>query len=780
MKKIIPLILIIALIVLMVPSEIFAEEIESPYILEAEKLFELGLMLGTGNGFELLRVPQRVEAAIMLVRLLGSESEALMGEYQHPFTDVPDWADSYVGFLYEAGLTKGIGGGLYDSYSDVDAKTYLTFLLRTIGFSDDAGDFTWENAIDGALNIGLINFREYETLNNQEFTRGHMAALSYNALNIPMNNSDRTLAGELVLTGAIEENTAQNININLVITPEKKYLHYLNDGEYMPYVVGVDLNTAEIMLRKAGINEYELTYTIDELIPEGSVISQSCPAYLEAEEGNGCILTISRGPSPIYHRELTDLCINKGWEEEVTPYIIGAAKYLIKNTVLSKYDILKKLDENLNDIAILSYEDSAAMSFAALYDASTKNMYINRYVLSYELVLHELSHTLSNNILTGKVGFLKIGDNTRVITEAFAESIESKASGDDSGALNTFRAGDEKIVFTSDAYFCNSDNNYVLGVFSPLFLLAGENTVEKMYFKDTVDYSAEVLKFNERYGERKWETLWNLAEIFAHQPGFLSEDDRIAKASVYRNYLDGILECLQVDLIKAGSDDSKLRLLLFKTRDIKKSYPLGYADYRERIEDFEREIILSLSNNTLVSKVAESSNWIIPDYSGKSPEYVYNSLIIEGDASAVGYMVVAADTDIETDTDVFGVLYKEPGMSNEEAVELQSSDEKPLKGEYIILIPEEKINEGDYTLMRDLVNDFDKYLADYSHLVDYAVGRLLRSEGFGYRYEFTYYDNVVPAMEGRIVEQFPAPGSAIIPGKTIIRLFMLKKTFWKN
>ena len=780
MKKLLPLILIITIIVLMIPMEAFADETESPYTIEAEKLYELGLMLGTGTGFELLRVPHRIEAAIMLVRLLGKESEAVMGAYQHPFTDVPDWADAYVGFLYEEGLTKGIGESVYDSYSDVDAKTYLTFLMRIIGYSDDAGDFSWENAVEDAWDIGLINFREYETLNNQEFTRGHMAALSYNALNTLLYNSGITLAGDLILTGAIEETTAIKENLNLEISPEKQYLHYLTDGEYMPYVVGVDYNTAQIMLRKAGINNYEYILANDELVPKGSVIAQSCPAYVKSEESYECVLTVSRGPSTIYHEELTNLCTSKGWDEEVTPYIIGAAKYLIKNTVLSKYDVFKKLEENLNNVIILSYEDSAAMSFAAFYDASTKNMYINRYVLSYDLILHELSHTLSNSILTGKVGFLKIGDNTRVVTESFVEAIAAKATGDDSGMLNTFRVGDEKIVFTSDSFFCNSDNNYVLGVFSPLFLLAGENTIEKMYFKDTGDYSVEALKFNEKYGERKWETLWNLAEIFAYKPGFLSEDDRIAKASVYRDYLDDILECLQVDLSEAGSDDSQLRLLLFKTRDIKKSYPLGYADYRERIEDFERKIILNLSDDTIVSQVAKSGNWIVPDYSGKSPEYVYNSLVIEGGASAVGYMVVATDMDTETNTGVLGVLFKEPGMSIEEAVELRDADEKPLIGEYIILIPEEKLPEGDYVLMRDLVNDFDKYLADYSHLADYAVGRLLRTEGFSYRYEFTYYDNVAPEMEGRIVGQFPTPGSAIIPGKTIIRIFMVKKPLWRN
>ena len=37
----------------------------------------------------------------MLVRLLGGEAEAEVNVYQTPFTDVPDWAQPYVGWLYE-------------------------------------------------------------------------------------------------------------------------------------------------------------------------------------------------------------------------------------------------------------------------------------------------------------------------------------------------------------------------------------------------------------------------------------------------------------------------------------------------------------------------------------------------------------------------------------------------------------------------------------------------------------------------------------------------------
>ena len=50
----------------------------------------------------------RSEAAVMLVRLLGKEDEALAQSPSHPFTDVPQWASPYVGWLWTNGLAKGV------------------------------------------------------------------------------------------------------------------------------------------------------------------------------------------------------------------------------------------------------------------------------------------------------------------------------------------------------------------------------------------------------------------------------------------------------------------------------------------------------------------------------------------------------------------------------------------------------------------------------------------------------------------------------------------------
>ena len=44
----------------------------------------------------------------ILVRLLGAEEAAQAQTWTTPFTDVPDWAQSYVGYAYAKGYTTGV------------------------------------------------------------------------------------------------------------------------------------------------------------------------------------------------------------------------------------------------------------------------------------------------------------------------------------------------------------------------------------------------------------------------------------------------------------------------------------------------------------------------------------------------------------------------------------------------------------------------------------------------------------------------------------------------
>lgn len=175
----------------------------------ADALNQMGLFKGTETGYQLDRAPTRGEAATMLVRLLGKETEALEKNYQTPFTDVQDWAKPYVGWLYENKLTSGTSDTTYSTNSVCTAQMYSTFLLRTLGYSDTATnpDFTYANAIDFAEQKGVIDIGNCDEDN---FLRDHVVAMSYTALATePKDAKYDNLLDKLVADGAIDSTKAK-------------------------------------------------------------------------------------------------------------------------------------------------------------------------------------------------------------------------------------------------------------------------------------------------------------------------------------------------------------------------------------------------------------------------------------------------------------------------------------------------------------------------------------------------------------------------------------------
>ena len=175
----------------------------------ADALNQMGLFKGTETGYQLDRAPTRGEAATMLVRLLGKETEALEKNYQTSFTDVQDWAKPYVGWLYENKLTSGTSDTTYSTNSVCTAQMYSTFLLRTLGYSDTATnpDFTYANAIDFAEQKGVIDIGNCDEDN---FLRDHVVAMSYTALATePKDAKYDNLLDKLVADGAIDSAKAK-------------------------------------------------------------------------------------------------------------------------------------------------------------------------------------------------------------------------------------------------------------------------------------------------------------------------------------------------------------------------------------------------------------------------------------------------------------------------------------------------------------------------------------------------------------------------------------------
>ena len=93
---------------------------------------------GYGEGFDLQKAPTRMEALIMLIRLLGEESEALSCTAYQPFTDVPDWALPYAAYAYSKGYTNGVSPTTFGTTMSASAEMYTEFLLRALRYSSTA------------------------------------------------------------------------------------------------------------------------------------------------------------------------------------------------------------------------------------------------------------------------------------------------------------------------------------------------------------------------------------------------------------------------------------------------------------------------------------------------------------------------------------------------------------------------------------------------------------------------------------------------------------------
>lgn len=184
----------------------------SSYDSSAQELKTMGLFNGTDSGFDLDSAPTRVQASVMLVRLLGKESEANSqfssgAISEQPFTDVPDWAAPDISWLKSQSLVFGVSEDLFGADDLCNAQMFCTLVLRSLGYSDGAnGDFTYSNALDYAESLGVYNSTY---LGGDTFLRDQAVAISYQALATNMKGSTTTLLDKLISDGAVSKENAQ-------------------------------------------------------------------------------------------------------------------------------------------------------------------------------------------------------------------------------------------------------------------------------------------------------------------------------------------------------------------------------------------------------------------------------------------------------------------------------------------------------------------------------------------------------------------------------------------
>lgn len=229
---------------------------------EAAKLKELGILNGTDIGSNLDKQVSRVEAAVMFVKLLGAEKEALDKKYKHPYTDVPRWANEYIGYLYKKGLINGISTTKFGSKNIIDEDIYGTYILKALGYDDSKGDFQCDKSLEYMNKMHYITWYGYREFGiDYAFRREDVVLLTYRALTMHLKDSNKTLIEKLVEDKAIDINKAEKIG--LLITQEnvektvnltqedlvrlKSYPYEKQEDDHFNNIIGYDEITVEYL-----------------------------------------------------------------------------------------------------------------------------------------------------------------------------------------------------------------------------------------------------------------------------------------------------------------------------------------------------------------------------------------------------------------------------------------------------------------------------------------------------------------------------------------------------
>ena len=184
---------------------------------QADMLYQMGLFKGTGTNpdgtpiYNLDAGATRMQGLIMLIRLLGEEQDALAYVGECPFTDVSGTSALYAGYAYSKGYTTGTTPTTFGN-GPLKANAFLTFCLRSLGFDDKNGDFTYGTAFLKAAEIGLIGPGEF-TNQSTTLLRSGCVQIAHNALLTKVKGSDQTLINKLVADGAVDKAKAEQSGI---------------------------------------------------------------------------------------------------------------------------------------------------------------------------------------------------------------------------------------------------------------------------------------------------------------------------------------------------------------------------------------------------------------------------------------------------------------------------------------------------------------------------------------------------------------------------------------
>lgn len=236
----------------------------------ADRLHALGLFQGTGSGYALDQTATRMQGLIMLIRLLGEESDALQCTTPSPFRDADTGTSArYAAYAYEKGYTTGTSADTFTPGATLSFRGYVTFLLRALGYQDKAGDFSIDTCLSKAAQVNLMEPATASAIGTGSPTlyRGDLAALSLSALAVTMRDGGGTLADKLIRCKVFTQSDAEAQGVPAAVTPYRRTVpadastvsrttktYSLSTGRVTADVITVNTANPSVRVRTAMVN----------------------------------------------------------------------------------------------------------------------------------------------------------------------------------------------------------------------------------------------------------------------------------------------------------------------------------------------------------------------------------------------------------------------------------------------------------------------------------------------------------------------------------------------
>ena len=203
MKKVLSIVLSLAMVVCMMPLSVFAASAKDAAYsdIAGEKcegavnvLSALGVVDGYEDGsYKPANIVTRAEMAKLIITALGMESYATATTSSYTDMTNAKWAVPVVEYATNLGIINGYGNGKFGPNDTVTYEQAATMIVRALGYTTDCNEMngTWPAIyIQKATALGLfkdVSGNQYGTGAN----RGDVAIMLYNALEIPEVYADK-------------------------------------------------------------------------------------------------------------------------------------------------------------------------------------------------------------------------------------------------------------------------------------------------------------------------------------------------------------------------------------------------------------------------------------------------------------------------------------------------------------------------------------------------------------------------------------------------------------